>query len=212
MEFDGDGLQLIASGIETENEALLAAGFGATVIAFDLFPSEHQISPSEVHDILRRLPVGVHTMGVFRSEMPERVCEVANRIGLHAVELRGSFNPSQIAYIADRVRTVVRTIPLERLDVTTGLEAVDYVALPEEDDFDAWLACIDWVREVGSQFRILARGLGPGPAPDVVRKLPVAGLVAGESVRTITGRLDSWQLFEFLKKSRDAHESPWLGD
>lgn len=209
MEFDGEGLQLVVSGIETENEALLAAGFGATVIGFDLFPSHHQLTPSEVHDIIRRIPVGVHTMGVFRSELPERVCDIANRVGLHAVELRGSFSPSQIAYIADRVRTVVRTVSIDRLSVAGGLDAVDYVAVPEEDDFDAWLASVDWVRDAGRDIRILARGVGAGPVADVVRGLPVTGVVAGETVRTITGRLDSWALFEFLTNAHDAYEAPW---
>jgi phosphoribosylanthranilate isomerase len=147
-------------------------------------------------------------MGSFRSEMPERVCDIANRLGLHVVELRGAFSPSQQAYIADRVRVVVRSVTWERLDVSPVAEVVEYIALPEEDEFDLWRAC-EGTLDAASARHVLARGLGPGTVAAALRHLPLGGVIAGSSVRSTSGLFDVLKAAEFFQRAREALDDPW---
>lgn len=207
MVFDDD-VALVASGIENEVDALCAVGCGANVVGFDFYPSPQQIGPKDADDIIRRLPAGVAAMGSFRSEMPERVCDVANRLGLHVVELRGAFSPSQQAYIADRVRVVVRSVTWERLDLSPVAEMVKFISLPEEDDFDLWRACDESLDDVSAR-HVLARGLGPGTVAAALRHRPLGGVIAGSSVRTNTGTFDVLKATEYFKQAREALDNPW---
>ncbi|HEX4081967.1 MAG TPA: phosphoribosylanthranilate isomerase, partial [Acidimicrobiales bacterium] len=76
-------------GITSEADALLAVGLGADALGFIFAPSPRQVAPAVVGDIVKRLPHGVLTVGVFRDDAPRRVVEIANQIGLGAVQLHG---------------------------------------------------------------------------------------------------------------------------
>ena len=61
-------------GITNEEDALLAVAMGADAVAFNFVPgSSRRIAAAQVHDITRRLPPEVMTVGVFRDEAPQRV-------------------------------------------------------------------------------------------------------------------------------------------
>ena len=84
-----DDLLVKICGITSEADALLAIGLGADALGFIFAPSPRQVSAAAVADIVKRLPFGVLTVGVFRDEAPARVVEIANHIGLGAVQLHG---------------------------------------------------------------------------------------------------------------------------
>ena len=66
-------------GVTTEEDALLAVGMGADALGFNFVPgSSRQIRTATARDIVRRLPGGVLTVGVFRDELKERVVEVTH--------------------------------------------------------------------------------------------------------------------------------------
>jgi len=90
-------------GTTTEEDALLAVAMGADAVGFIFAPSPRQISPSRVHDIVRRLPPEVLTVGVFRNELPERVVEVVNSAGLRGAQLHGRETPDQARFVKERV-------------------------------------------------------------------------------------------------------------
>jgi phosphoribosylanthranilate isomerase len=91
-------------GITTEEDALLAVAMGADAIGFIFAPSERQVAPGHVRDIVRRLPPDILTIGVFRDEAPSRVVEVVNTVGLHGAQLHGHETPE----IAQEIRPGVR--------------------------------------------------------------------------------------------------------
>jgi phosphoribosylanthranilate isomerase len=99
-------------GITTEDDALLAVALGADALGFVFAPgSPRQVRPREVSAIVRRLPPGTTTVGVFRDERRERVAEVVHSIGLTGAQLHGREHPSEVRWIAERVPLVIQAFP-----------------------------------------------------------------------------------------------------
>ena len=69
-------------GVTTEEDALLSIGMGADALGFNFVPgSKRQIRPTVARDIVRRLPGGVLTVGVFRDEVKSRSLRWFTRLG-----------------------------------------------------------------------------------------------------------------------------------
>ena len=79
MLLDAEGLFIKVSGLTSEADTLFAIALGANAVGFDFGPTPRQISPTLAHDIVRRLPTGVATVGAFRNEMPERIVRSPTR-------------------------------------------------------------------------------------------------------------------------------------
>ncbi len=107
----GDELFVKICGITTEADALLAVGMGATAVGFVFAPSPRQMAPSAVADIVKRIPHETVTVGVFRDEAPTRVIEIANLIGLRAVQLHGVESIEDTRWVADRVGLTIKAFP-----------------------------------------------------------------------------------------------------
>ena len=84
MLLDTEGLFIKVSGLTSEADTLFAIALGANAVGFDFGPTSRQISPTVAHDIVRRLPAGVASVGVFHNEMPERIVQITNTLGLSA--------------------------------------------------------------------------------------------------------------------------------
>ena len=98
-------------GITTEADALLAVGMGAAAVGFVFAPSPRQMSPTAVGDIVKRLPREIVTVGVFRDEAPQRVIDIANHLGLRAVQLHGMESAEHTRWIAERVGLTIKAFP-----------------------------------------------------------------------------------------------------
>ena len=95
-------------GITSEADALLAVGLGADAIGFIFAPSPRQMTPTAVSDIVKRVPPEVLTVGVFRDESPQRVVEIANTVGLGAVQLHGHESIEDSQWVAARVPSTIK--------------------------------------------------------------------------------------------------------
>src|SRR4051812_47060518 len=89
-------------GITSEEDALLAVAMGADAVGFVFAPSTRQVAARLVHDIVRRLPPEVLTVGVFRDEGAQRVVDVVNGAGLRAAQLHGRETAEQTAWVRKR--------------------------------------------------------------------------------------------------------------
>jgi len=108
---DSDGLFVKICGITSEADALLAVGMGASAVGFVFAPSPRQMAPSAVADIVKRLPYETITVGVFRDEARQRVVDIANQIGLGAVQLHGMESVGDTQWIASRTRRTIKAFP-----------------------------------------------------------------------------------------------------
>ncbi|MGH9021407.1 MAG: phosphoribosylanthranilate isomerase [Acidimicrobiales bacterium] len=204
-----EGLFIKISGVTSEEDALFSIGLGATAVGFDFAPGPRQVTTSLVHDVIRRLPYGAVTVGTFRNELPQRVVEVANTLGLSAVQIDGSTSPDQLAYIAERVNTVFRTLPSTGVvDDSLAASGVDYVVLPESDDHSSLVDCLPAFLDESVRTPLVASGgLTSSNVADVVQNYPVWGVDARSGVESAPGVKDPVRLGDFIAHARWAYDN-----
>lgn len=206
MRFNVDSLFIQVSGVTTEDDALFAIALGATAVAFDFTVSPRQVGPALVHDIVRRLPQGALSIGSFRNELPQRVVEIANTIGLSAVQLEGVWGDDHVKYIAQRVNTVLRRIGADT-DPAMAQRTADYVVIPEEDDVFALGSSLDQFVESDARHPLIASGgLDETNVAEVVRHYPIFGVEARSRVEREPGVLDPASLGGFISQARWGYE------
>ena len=212
MRFIVEGLFIKVSGVTTEEDALFSIGLGANAVGFEFGPTPRQISPTLAHDIVRRLPQGALSIGVFRSEMPQRIVEIANTLGLSGVQIDGPMPAEELYYVAERVNTVLRTIASTAGVGTWSADSgVDYLLLPESDDHNSLVDCLDTFLDDSVQVPLIASGgLTATNVVDVVQNYPVWGVDVRGGVETAPGEKDPVLLGEFIANARWAYDNAYV--
>lgn len=207
MRLTTEGLFIKVAGVTSEEDALFAIGLGASAVGFDFALTPRQISVAAAHDIVRRLPQGAVSVGAFRSELPQRIVEVANTLGLSAVQIDGPIAPAELAYVCERVNTVFRMVP----EGTTRLalrDGVDYLVLPESDERAALAAALNLVADTDGRVPLVASGgLDPVNVVDVVQNFPVFGVDVRGGVESAPGVKDPVLLGQFIANARWAYDN-----
>ncbi|MFI5035708.1 MAG: hypothetical protein ACHQFZ_05835 [Acidimicrobiales bacterium] len=208
------------SGVTSEEDALFSIGLGASAVGFEFGPTPRRVSPEVVRDIVSRLPYGAFTVGVFRNELAQRVVEVANTLGLSAVQIDGAMSLEQLHYVAERVNTVFRTLPSTGvIDLALQSSGVDYLVLPESDDHDSLVDCLEVFADESIRTPLVASGgLTVSNVVDVVQNYPVWGVDVRSGVETAPGVKDPVRLGEFIANARwayanslvDRHRDDWF--
>ena len=208
MLIDAEGLFVKISGVTCEADALFAVALGANAVGFDFGPSPRQISETMVHDIVRRLPGGVTTVGVFHSEMPQRIVQIANTLGLSAVQVEGVMSRASLRYVAERVRTVIRTLkhPDEVFDYEADL-GVDYLLLPESDRHDDMIEALSVFNDPLLMRPVIASGLDESSVVGLVQNYDVWGVDALGGIESEPGVKDPVRMGEFIANARWAYQN-----
>jgi phosphoribosylanthranilate isomerase len=206
-----EGLFIKVSGVTTEEDALFSIGLGATAVGFEFGPTPRQITPSVAHDIVRRLPTGAVSVGVFRNEMPQRIVEITNTLGLSAAQIDGPMSALQLQYIAERVNTVMRTLPSTSVIDAAQTTGVDYLLLPEADDHDSLVDCLGTFLDETIRTPLIASGgLTASNVADVVQHYPVWGVDVRTGVETAPGVKDPVLLGEFIANAKWAYDNSYV--
>jgi len=207
-----EGLFIKVSGVTSEEDALFSIGLGASAVGFEFGPTPRQISPTVAHDIVRRLPQGAISVGVFRNELPQRIVEITNTLGLTAVQVDGAMSSAQLAYVAERVNTVLRTIPSTGvIDAQVHVAGADYLLLPESDDQDSLVDCLDTFLDETIRTPLIASGgLTASNVIDVVQNYPVWGVDVRAGVEISPGVKDPVLLGEFVANARWAYDNSYV--
>ncbi len=202
----------MVSGVTTEEDALFSIGLGASAVSFEFGPTPRQISVNGAHDIVRRLPVGAISVGVFRNELPQRVVEIANTLGLSAVQLDGALTSEALDYVAERVNTVLRSLPgTTKYDWTAPIAHVDYLVLPGADDHDSLMDLLELFPDASVRTPLIASGaLTPSNVVDVVQNYPVWGVNVRSGVEKAPGEKDPVLLGQFIANARWAFDNAYV--
>jgi len=194
-------------GITNEEDALLAVALGADAIGFVFAPSTRQVAVDRVHDIVRRLPPEILTVGVFRNELPSRVVDIVQRAGLRAAQLHGDESAEQTREVGSRVSVVIKAFVaghpgLSRLS-EYGADAVlvDSSAPGSGNVFD-WSLAED-VPLSGHRV-ILAGGLRAGNVADAIAQVSPWGVDVSSGVEREPGLKDPVKLREFIANAKAA--------
>jgi len=195
-------------GITSEQDALLAVGLGADAIGFILSPSPRQVSSTMVADIVKRLPHGVLTVGVFRDEAPARVVEIANRAGLGAIQLHGHETAEECRWVRERSSCTIKAFTAGDRTITRFAEfGADYLLIdgPSPGSGEVF----DWrlgegVADPGHM--IVSGGLHAGNVAQAIAHLHPFGVDVASGVESSPGRKDPHRLREFITNARRANQ------
>jgi phosphoribosylanthranilate isomerase len=195
-------------GITNEEDALLTVALGADALGFVFAPSQRQVTPETVGEILHRLPPGIITVGVFRDERKERVAELVNTLGLGGAQLSGREPMSDVRWIRRRVPFVIQAFTAgDPALAAVGNGPVDIVMV-DADQPGSGLA-FDWALtdSVPPGVRLLlAGGLHPGNVEQAIRRVRPWGVDVSTGVETTpgSGHKDPRKLRAFIRAARDA--------
>ena len=200
-------------GITTEADALLAVAMGADAVGFVFAPSPRQMAVQAVHDIVRRLPADVLTVGVFRNDAPDRVIKVVDQAGLKAAQLHGNET-------ADDTRTVRARVPIVFKAFPAGDPAIDRF-----DQFGADALLIDakqpgsgqvfdWsltaAAPVGARV-LLAGGLHAGNVAQAIEQVQPWGVDVSTGVERSPGQKDPVRVKAFVTNAKNAEPMRYEG-
>lgn len=202
-------------GITSEEDALLAVALGADALGFVFAPSPRQVAADRVHDITRRLPAGVLTVGVFRDELPTRVVELVHRAGLHAAQLHGNEGAEQTRAVRAQLSTVIKAFPAGHpglSDISAyGADAVLVdSATPGSGEVFDWSLAEDAPRS-GHRV-ILAGGLDATNVATAIERVRPWGVDVSTGVEQAPGRKDPVKLRRFIDAARAAAPAPSEND
>ena len=204
---DGDDeLFVKICGITSEADALLAVSMGASAVGFVFAPSPRQMSAPAVADIVKRLPFETTTVGVFRNEAPKRVVEIANSIGLDAVQLHGLESAEDTRWVAERVGWTIKAFPaghpgIERFDSYGARTLLVDGPNPGSGELFDWRLA----EGVADPTRlIVSGGLRPENVGAAVEHLKPWGVDVASGVESAPGIKDASKLRDFVHAARMA--------
>ncbi|MGI9601635.1 MAG: phosphoribosylanthranilate isomerase [Acidimicrobiales bacterium] len=200
-------------GITSEADALLAVAMGADAVGFVFAPSPRQVSATAVHDITRRLPPDVLTVGVFRNDAPDRVIKLVDQAGLKAAQLHGYETAEDTQAVKERVRIVFKAFP-------AGDPAIERF-----DDFGADVLLVDaknpgsgqvfdWSLVDAAPDRsrlLLAGGLHPGNVAQAIEQVSPWGVDVSTGVEKAPGQKDPVRVKAFIANAKAAEAAPYEG-
>jgi phosphoribosylanthranilate isomerase len=196
-------------GITNEQDGLLAVALGADALGFVFAPgSPRQVAPGAVRDILRRLPPGTRTVGVFRDEKPARVVEIVNSLRLGGAQLHGREPVSEVRWIRERVPFVIQGFHAGDPAMSTaaaGPADVVLIDAPEPGSGKVF----DWALAEGAPSGVrllLAGGLTADNVGEAIRRVRPWGVDVSSGVETSpgSGQKDARRLQHFLEAARAA--------
>ena len=197
-------------GVTSPDDALLAAGLGADAVGLNFVPSSVRlVSTSVAADIVRRLPPEVLTVGVFRNERRERVVQVANELGLRVVQLHGEEAPADVAWVGERVPSVIRALPAASLD-RYDLDGCGPVRLLVDSPEPGSGQPFDWERlaaDPPDRPYILAGGLNPENIVGAIQLLRPWGVDLASGVESRPGVKDPVKMQRFIAAARSVAPS-----
>jgi phosphoribosylanthranilate isomerase len=208
-----DELFVKICGVTSEADALLAIGMGADAVGFIFAPSPRQVSMQVVADIVKRLPHGVLTVGVFRDEARQRVVEIANQIGLGAVQLHGHETAEDCQFVRQRVPLTIKAFSAGDRTIDRFVEfGADYLLIDGPSPGSGQV--FDWRLGEGvvdPSRLIVSGGLHPDNVAQAVANLHPYGVDVATGVEAAPGRKDPKLLAAFIANARRADEAVRAG-
>jgi phosphoribosylanthranilate isomerase len=188
-------------GITNREDALAAIEGGASALGFNFYPqSPRYIDPERAAVLIAGLPNTIWKVGVFVNETPERITEIAQRVGLDIAQLVGqairlpSLRIWQTAYVDE-------TFCLADFDHDPA-EAI-LLDTPSGGSYGGTGRTFDWSKAAGSTRRIiLAGGLDPSNVRQAIAAAHPWGVDVCSRIECSPGRKDHVKMAQFLKEAK----------
>ncbi|MGH9082296.1 MAG: phosphoribosylanthranilate isomerase [Acidimicrobiales bacterium] len=201
-----EGLFVKVCGITSEADALLAVGLGADAVGFVFAPSPRQVAVSVAADIVKRLPHEVLTVGVFRDEAPARVVDIANHIGVGAVQLHGHETAEECRWIRQRVTCTIKAFAAGDRTIGRFDEfGADYLMIDGPSPGSGQV--FDWRLGEGvvdPRRLIMSGGLRADNVAQAISHLRPFGIDVSTGVEASPGTKDPTKLRQLVRNARQA--------
>jgi len=203
-------------GITNEEDALFAVAMGADALGF-IFAngSSRQVRPSDVRDIIKRLPPETVTVGVFRNERPERVVEIVNKSGLTGAQLHGDEPLSEVRWVRQRIQFVIQAFRAGDDAIRTAANGPADILLIDSPQPGSGKV-FDWSLAEGAPGGLrlmLAGGLNPDNVADAIRTVRPWGVDVATGVEASPGRKDPRKVRRFIEAAKQLpDEDDLLGE
>lgn len=192
-------------GTTSEEDALLSVALGADALGFIFAPSPRQVAPSVVHDIVRRLPPEIITIGVFRNELPQRVAKIVTDCGLRGAQLHGRETPDQSQWLKERIPIVVKAF-MAGDPAVRGADDYNVDAILLDSPAGGGSGKVfDWRLAEDAPMRLpllLAGGLDHTNIADAIEKVHPFGVDSCTGVEAGPGRKDPRKLRLFIANAK----------
>lgn len=196
-------------GLTRREDAEAAVRHGATAVGFVFWPkSPRYVPPDVARAIVRALPEGVMTVGVFVDESLDGMRAVATTVGLRAIQLHGN-EPASYASALDW--QLIKALGVERTadvrswppDTLILLDAIDPVARGGTGMRIDWTAAAAVARQ---RRVVLAGGLTPENVREAVAAVRPFGVDVSSGVERAPGVKDEDKVRRFIAAARGAFE------
>jgi phosphoribosylanthranilate isomerase len=209
-------------GITNPDDAHAAAAAGADAIGLNFFnKSRRFIEPQIARHIVEQLPVNIVKVGVFVNHDAKQIREIAEQVGLNAVQLHGDERPALVSELPSRMR-ILRAYrcgsdglaPLaEYLDECHACGRMPDAILIDADagaSFGGSGTLADWalIRRqkdlLGGLPLLLAGGLTPDNVAAAIEAVAPNGVDVASGVERQPGRKDGDLIAQFVTNARAA--------
>ena len=191
-------------GTTSEEDALLSVALGADALGFIFAPSPRQVAPGLVHDIVRRLPPEILTIGVFRNELPQRVAKIVHECGLRGAQLHGRETPDQSQWLKERIPVVIKAfVGGDPMLAHAHEHGADAILLDSPNPGSGKV--FDWRLAEDAPTTIpilLAGGLTAENIADAIEKVHPFGVDSCTGVELEPGRKDPRKLRRFIANAK----------
>ena len=200
-------------GVTTVEDAEFALESGADALGLNFVPGTPRcLEVEQARKIAEALPPFGTRVGVFVNETPERVMEIARRVGLDAAQLHGDETPEDCRWLIERGLRVIRALRVKGPETIAQIDAFPDCAILLDAYVKGALGgtgeTFDWglARQVaGARPIILSGGLKPENVVDAVRSVQPYGVDSSSGVEgEILARKDPERVLGFIQNARAA--------
>jgi phosphoribosylanthranilate isomerase len=195
-------------GLRRAEDVECAVTHGATAVGFIFWPrSPRYVDPERAGALVRLVPKGVATVGVFVNEPAEAIRNIASHTGVSMVQLHGD-EPPEIAAQLDRPVLKAMGVEVVRdtawpVETTVLLDVTDHARRGGTGQLVDWAqaAAVARVRPV-----VLAGGLVPDNVADAIAAVRPYGVDVSSGVEDEPGIKNAGRMQLFLERARAAFE------
>lgn len=200
-------------GMTRPQDAALAAEIGASYVGVIFASGPRKVTVDQAREILDAAGPSIRHVGVFGTNNPDEITEIADDLGLHVVQLHADPGSSVVEALRDRfegeVWAVIR-IPGAQIphEFDELFEIADGVLLDahSKEKLGGTGVPLPWnelaadlARDRGSAEVILAGGLNPGNVSAAIRILAPDVVDVSSGVESAPGIKDPWLMREFFE-------------
>jgi phosphoribosylanthranilate isomerase len=197
-------------GITNWPDARRAIEDGADLLGFNFYSrSPRYIEPAKAKRIVRRLPKKVLAVGVFVNESEPRMIQIAQVVGLDALQLHGDETPKMIARLKDKF-PVIKAVRVTKSMRPRNIDRFKGACALLLDGFDRRKRggtgkSFDWdvARRAGRYGRVfLAGGLTPENVGEAIRVARPYAVDVCSGVEAKPGKKDPARMRNLMRAVR----------